>query len=212
MKPDDNQQSVENSTAADAGNPPPLNAIPASDMPAKDFARLVAMQHLQRFFAAQADAANEPNAWEVSAQEIFRATGRQNFDARRNLTWLRNRIRQLRAYDFVLPVYSEEQPPRLVGVKLTAEGHKALHENVSNDDVLSARALQAKTRHEAALREKALREAPHNQPLEGAVSTTSGSSPKLQIPDLAKAVARFKKENPQYQVTFRVALRKTKTN
>jgi hypothetical protein len=79
----------------------------------------------------------DPDEDTLTLDEIFRVVGRDPQQLARNRRWLVNRLRTLRDYGFVAPIYSTSSTksgPRrkLVKVQLTPTGKTAITSKVSN--------------------------------------------------------------------------------
>lgn len=115
----------------------------------------------------------------VSIIDIFKATERKPEKTMGNMSWLSNHLYTLRHYGLVIPVYSYGQRKRLEKVRLTNEGTKALG-RLGGD--------------------------------EGRVTPTyselsQGSQVSVSLAQMTRLVATFKKENPEFEVTFGVKLK-----
>jgi hypothetical protein len=75
---------------------------------------------ISKFFA------NSDSAIEVTIDHIFSVMDRSNHQLEKNKTWLTNKLTHLKHYNLAMPVYTNERPRRLKGVRLTHQGQEAL--------------------------------------------------------------------------------------
>jgi hypothetical protein len=63
---------------------------------------------------------------EVTLAEVYQVSNRENKDEEVNRLWVTNKLTHLKHYGLVEPIYTEGRPNRLIGVRITSEGKKAI--------------------------------------------------------------------------------------
>lgn len=79
-----------------------------------------AINTLRRFFAGS------PDSDEVAVADIFRLTGRNMSQEKKNRDWLANKLSTMRSYDLIDTVYAYEGRRKVDKIKLTILGKRAL--------------------------------------------------------------------------------------
>lgn len=122
----------------------------------------------------------KPDEDVVSVQDAFFAVGRDIEKIKENKDWLSNKLTHLKYHNLVKPVYSFKSGYRtLEKIQLTLEGKKALG-RFEEDHV--------------------------NNDMSTLTINSNGSSPSFT--NLMKIVAKLRKENPDYEITFDVRLKR----
>lgn len=121
-----------------------------------------------------------PNDDVVSIAEAFRAWGRQNPEnMEANKAWLSNVLYHLKYHNLIAPVYAFSSGRRkLDELRLTLKGKRALGR------------LEDTNKNE-----------------NGTIPSTNGSSNPYSFNDVMKIIAKLRKENPDYEITFDVKLK-----
>lgn len=115
----------------------------------------------------------------ISIQDAFVAWGRNPDDAVGNKAWFSNKMTHLKYHNLVKPVYALRNGKRILNkIQLTMEGKRALGRIEGNSD--SNNMISSNANH-------------------------NGNS--LSIADAMKIVARLRKENPDYEISFDVKLK-----
>lgn len=79
-----------------------------------------AVENLRRLFSPN------PNADQLSLEEVFIAAGRERENGRTNRNWLANKMTQLKYHGLIRPIYKYGQRKELAAIKLSLKGKKAL--------------------------------------------------------------------------------------
>lgn len=88
-----------------------------------------ATQILRKFFP-------DSSRSEVSLDEIFRKTKRENYDELRNRQWLANQLTPVRSWHLVESKFSNEPgPKKVVAIQLTKAGEEALSTHQSQEPI-----------------------------------------------------------------------------
>ncbi|HET7638916.1 MAG TPA: hypothetical protein VFK47_09280 [Ktedonobacteraceae bacterium] len=70
---------------------------------------------------------------EVTLEDVYRAMGRDNKADEVNRSWITNRLTHLKHYGLVEPVYTKGRPSRLIGIRLTEQGKRAIKQVALNE-------------------------------------------------------------------------------
>lgn len=115
----------------------------------------------------------------VSIQNAFLAVGRDPVKVKENKDWLSNKLTHLKYHNLIKPIYSFKTGYRVLDkIQLTLEGKKALGR--IETDVIEKNTNSTLTN-------------PNN----------SSSS----LTDLMQIIAKLRKDNPEYEITFDVKLK-----
>jgi hypothetical protein len=144
----------------------------------KKTTEFAATRTLEGFFAKKSDSDF------VTKDEIFAAWGRDRPEYEKtNEGWLSNRLTGIYYYDLAKPVYSFHPWRKLERLELTIKGKRALG-RVSQPVTIT----------------------PIRSPDPPEPQTIAGNG-AMTYQDLAKAIAAFRNENPDFEVVFKIALK-----
>lgn len=122
-----------------------------------------------------------PDKNSLTLDQLYAAAGRGQLDADTNRNWINNVMTKLRKHNFIVPNYTYDGRKKLEGVKLSATGKSILGRTNDFDGNDAARTL---------------------------IKTTNDH---VGIDQLTKTVSQFRRQNPDYEVTFRIELKEDVT-
>ena len=121
----------------------------------------------------------------ITLEEAFTAWGdRGNISDKRNRVWISNLLTYFKHYELVKPIYSRKNKRRiLTKIQLTLIGKKALGRVDESMRITPEPARETQESH------------------------PDGTNGKMSLSDAMQMIAKLRKDNPEYQITFDIKLR-----